>query len=483
MLFNSIAYLIFLPLAVAGYYLLPQRQRWLFLLLASYLFYAFYRVEYTALLMASTAVSYYAGLAMGAATEKRKRRPWLIAAVAANLFLLFVFKYLGFFTAAINQIASFAGSPGLLPVVSVLLPVGISFYTFQTIGYLADVYRGVSPPERHAGIFALYVSFFPQLVAGPIERARNLMPQFREAHPFDPALMTSGLRLMLWGFFKKIVIADRLVMFVQPVFSQPDMHSGISIALALPLLMLQVYADFSGYTDIAIGSARLMGFRLSSNFRQPFSATSVSDFWSRWHITLTTWLRDYVYFSLPSRFRGTVSGIRMNLNLVFTFMLVGFWHGAHWNFLIFGLLHGLMMALANITKSAMQNFNEISRLRRIPRFLRALNIALTFLLVSASALFFGQHSLSDSLTLMRNLADFSQTSSILRMLTANNDFILGMLLIGFMLTFESVTSRGKVKEWFLTRHTGIRFAFYLGMLFFMLIFGIFSRQEFFYFQF
>jgi D-alanyl-lipoteichoic acid acyltransferase DltB (MBOAT superfamily) len=483
MLFNSIRYLIFLPLTVVMYYAFPGKWRWILLLAASYLFYAMWKVEYVLLLMAATAVSYFAALGMEAHTGKKRKKLWLWAALTVNLGMLFVFKYLGFFTGLISGISDLTGLPGQIPFYTILLPVGISFYTFQTLGYVIDVYRGVAKPEKHAGIYALYVTFFPQLVAGPIERARNLLPQFRQQHTFDPDAFASGLRLILWGMFKKIVIADRIAVLVQPVYGQPEYFYGIQIAIALPLLIIQVYADFSGYTDIAIGSARLMGFRLSRNFNRPFSARSVADFWNRWHITLTTWLRDYVYFSLPSRFRGKAVAWRLNLNLIITFTLVGFWHGAHWNFLIFGLLHGLFMTLANISRHMMEKFNRFSGLAAAPALLKALNQASTFMLVSITGLFFGQHSFSSTLTLIGNITDFSNTGSAVRQILQNNDFVLSLILIVFMLRFEALANRPGFKEKFMRRPLAVRAAAYLAMFFFLLIFGIFARQEFFYFQF
>ncbi len=483
MLFNSIGYLFFLPLTVAAYYTLPRQWRWVLLLIASYLFYAFWNPAYVLLLMASTGVSYFAGIKMSEQRSKPARRPYLFLALAVNLGLLFAFKYLGFFTGTVNQLGSIFGFGQIVPYMSLLLPVGISFYTFQSLGYVIDVYRGSAKAEHHAGLFALYVSFFPQLVAGPIERARNLLPQFREVHEFNPVLFSSGLRLILWGLFKKIVIADRLALLVQPVFGQPEYFHGIQVVIAMPLLMMQVYADFSGYTDIAIGSARLMGFRLSPNFNRPFAAKSIAAFWNRWHITLTTWLRDYVYFSLPSKSGGRVKSWKLNLNLIITFLLVGFWHGANWNFLAFGLLHGIYMALANIFKPELTKFNQISGLARFPKLLSAVNITATFFLICTSGFFFGQHPFSDSLTLIRNITEWSNTSAALLTIVKNNDFLLGTALIVFMLWFEYITMEKSFKPRFQSLPVSLRYAAYMAMFFFMLIFGIFTRQEFFYFQF
>ena len=483
MLFNSIGYLFFLPVTVILYYAFPQRWRWMLLLAASYLFYLTWRAEFVLVLMGATLVSYYASLKMGQIPRKKERLKYLVMALIVNLGMLVFFKYLGFLTDLFNEVAGMAGGRFTIPNLKILLPIGISFYTFQTLGYTLDVYRGVIKPEKNIGIYALFVSFFPLVLAGPIERGRRLLPQLHFNHTFDPQLFASGLRLILWGFFKKMVIADRLSMVVQPVFVEPRYFHGLEIGFAIILQMMQVYADFSGYTDIAIGSARLMGFKLSPNFNRPFTAQSIAAFWSRWHISLTSWLRDYVYFSLPYKFRGKTVAWRMNLNLLFTFVLVGFWHGPFWNFIIFGVLHGTFMILANISKPVMERFNRISGLDRSPRVLKALNITATFLLVCSTGFFFGQHPLSDSFLMIKNLADFSHTGSTVMELLRNNDLILGVALIFFMLWFEYLIAIRSFSSKFLGKPIAIRFAAYLFMLFFLLVFGIFSSQQFFYFQF
>jgi len=483
MLFNSIGYLFFLPLTVLFYYLLPDRWRRIFLLAASYFFYLLWRAEFVLVLLGATAVSYFAALKMGEISNKKQRRKYLLLTIFVNLGMLVFFKYTGFFTDIVNQLAGIAGNKRLVPVYSILLPVGISFYTFQTIGYTIDVYRGVIKPEKNAGVYALFVSFFPLVLAGPIERGRHLLHQFHAKQSFDPQLFASGLRLILWGMFKKLVIADRLALFVQPVFERPALFHGFEVAFAVFLKLMQVYADFSGYTDIAIGSARLLGFRLSPNFNQPFSAQSIAGFWSRWHISLTTWLRDYVYFSLPFKFRGKNVNWRVQLNLLITFILVGFWHGPYWNFIIFGTLHGTYMILANVFKPVMINFNRISGLSDRPRLLKYLNIMATFLLLFSTGVFFGQHTPADSMTMIRNFADFSDSGAVLMQMVRNNDFMLGLALIIFMLWFESLVATQGFSVKFKARSINIRLSAYLFMLFFLLVFGIFSSQTFFYFQF
>ncbi|MEI6884166.1 MAG: MBOAT family O-acyltransferase [Bacteroidota bacterium] len=483
MLFNSIGYLLFLPVIVMLYYLLPFRWRWTLLLAASYFFYLLWRIEFVLVLMTATLVSYYAALKMGEIRIKKQRLKYLVITLLINVGMLAFFKYLGFFTGILNELAGISGTDLKIPYYNILVPVGISFYTFQTTGYAVDVYRGMSKPEKNLGTYALFVSFFPLVLAGPIERGRKLLPQFYVEHPFDPEMFSSGLRLILWGMFKKIVIADRLSVFVNAILSEPDNFHGLQIGIAIVMKMMMVYADFSGYTDIAIGSARLMGFRLSPNFKRPFSAPSIQAFWSRWHITLTAWLRDYVYFSLPNKLKGKPSQWLLHLNLVITFVLVGFWHGPYWGYIVFGFLNGSFMVLANLSKPFMTRFNSMSRLDKSPRLLEALNISATFMLICFSAFFFGSQTLSESVMMLRRFIDFSHTGTGILALLKFNDFILGILLVIFMLWFEYLIAVKSFANKFLAKPISIRFAAYLAMLFFILLFGMFSNQKFFYLQF
>ncbi|MEI6899852.1 MAG: MBOAT family O-acyltransferase [Bacteroidota bacterium] len=484
MLFNSVGYLLFLPVVIILYYSIPHRFRWILLLAGSYFFYLLWKVEFVVVLMGATLISYYSAIKMGEQPKKRARLKYLFITLIANLGMLVFFKYLGFFTGIINELSRITGKEQLIPVFNILIPVGISFYTFQTIGYTIDVYRGMLKPEKNIGIYALFASFFPLVLAGPIERGKRLIPQFYIEHPFDPGLFTSGLRLILWGMFKKIVIADRLSMFIQPVFSNIGYFHGPEILLAIMLKMMQVYADFSGYTDIAIGSARLLGFKLSPNFNRPFSARSITEFWSRWHISLTSWLRDYVYFSLPFKYKGKVVQWRFSLNLMIIFVLVGFWHGPHWNFIIFGLLQGTFMVIGNVSKPFMTRFNQVSGLSKVPRLLTGLNIAATFLLICSSGFFFGNHPLKDSFRMIANMTDFSQAGhSIFLTLMKNGDLILGIALVIFMLWFEYLVAMRSFASKFLRQPIILRYSAYLFMLFFILAFGVYTSQKFFYMQF
>jgi D-alanyl-lipoteichoic acid acyltransferase DltB (MBOAT superfamily) len=347
MLFNSLEFLVFFPVAVGVYYATPGRQRWIWLLAASYFFYGWWEPAYLLLILASTLVDYAAGRAMGRRAARDARRPFLLLSIASNLGLLFAFKYLGFFSRSAEALLAWAGAPASVPTLDVLLPVGISFYTFQTLAYSIDVYRGQQAAEQHLGYFALYVSFWPQLVAGPIERSQSLLPQFREAHTFNYDRVASGLKLMTWGMFKKVVIADRLAVFVDAVYNSPGEYAGLPVIIATYFFAFQIYCDFSGYSDIAIGAARVMGIDLMDNFRRPYFSKSIGEFWRRWHISLSTWFRDYLYIPLGG---NRVSKVRWLANLMIVFVVSGLWHGAAWTFVIWGGLHGMYLIVGILTQ-------------------------------------------------------------------------------------------------------------------------------------
>ncbi len=347
MLFNSLQFLIFFPIVVSIFFLLPQKRRWILLLIASYYFYMCWKVEYIVLIIASTLIDYFVAKKMADLKEKVKRKKWLLISLLSNLGILFGFKYFNFVNANVQALFDNFNIFYGVPAFDVLLPVGISFYTFQTLSYTIDVYNGKTPVQNHLGIFAVYVSFFPQLVAGPIERSRHLLPQFYVEHKFSYDRIKYGLQQMLWGFFKKVVIADRLAIVVDGVYNNLDDYSGISLLIATIFFAFQIYCDFSGYSDIAIGSARVMGFELIDNFKRPYFSKSISEFWRRWHISLSTWFRDYLYIPLGG---NRVVKWRWYYNLFITFLVSGFWHGANWTFLVWGGLHGayLIIAIADV---------------------------------------------------------------------------------------------------------------------------------------
>ena len=316
MIFNSMQYLIFFPIIVGLYFLIPHRFRWGILLAGSYYFYMAWKPVYILLIIASTLIDYVAGVMMGRTEEKSKRKKYLIISLISNLSLLFLFKYFNFFNDSAKTVLEYLNLPFYLPTFKLLLPMGISFYTFQTLSYSIDVYKGTIKPEKHLGIFALYVTFFPQLVAGPIERSENLLPQFREEHKLDYKLVTNGLKLMLWGLFKKVVIADRVSILVNTVYNDVNSYKGFPLIVATVLFAFQIYCDFSGYSDMAIGSAQVMGFRLMENFRRPYFSKSIPEFWKRWHISLSTW---FIY-----SFRRK-SGRKVEMVLQFIYNVFNIW--------------------------------------------------------------------------------------------------------------------------------------------------------------
>lgn len=346
MLFNSLEFLLFFPAVTLLYFLMPTlRVRNLLMLAASYYFYMQYKPEYAILMFLSTFVDYIAGLGMSKTQSKIIKRLWLCLSLFGNLGMLFFFKYFNFFNTNVASLLSFFDISYQPLSLNILLPVGISFYTFQTLSYTIDVYRGDLPAERDFFDFALYVSFFPQLVAGPIERSTNLLPQFKVHHEFDAHRASSGLRLMVWGFFKKVVIADRLAVIVNTIYNNPTQYSGVYYFIATIAFAFQIFCDFSGYSDIAIGSARVMGFGLMKNFERPYHAKSVTEFWRRWHISLSTWFRDYLFIPLGGSRKGY---FRTLLNLFIIFLVSGLWHGASWTFVIWGALNGAAIVIEKI---------------------------------------------------------------------------------------------------------------------------------------
>ena len=482
MLFNSLAFAVFFPLVVAVYFLTPARARWALLLAASYVFYAWWKAEYALLLLFSTLVDYAVARVLGRTSAPGTRRALLGLSLAANLGLLFGFKYFNFFSASLGTLAGGLGMAYQPFFVDVLLPVGISFYTFQTLSYTIDVYRGVQQPERHFGRFALYVSFFPQLVAGPIERPGHLLPQFTQTMRWDARRAESGLMLMLWGFFKKIVIADRLALYVAPVYADPAAHAGVPVVLATYFFAFQIYCDFSGYSDIAIGAARVMGFNLRPNFRFPYFATSVADFWRRWHISLTSWFRDYLYVPLGG---NRVGRAHWMMNVLVVFLVSGLWHGAAWTFVMWGGLHGLYLVagrLAQRGRAALWTRQSVAAAPP-PSRARLLGSALvTFHLVLVAWVFFRAPSLDAGWTV---LASFSGPHLSPRLVGFNPlQVALAVGLIGLLLAVQRFQARtAGVEDAVIFRHRAARWLFHAALAASLLLFGVFEDVPFIYFQF
>jgi alginate O-acetyltransferase complex protein AlgI len=348
MLFNSFAFLIFFPVVTILFFLLPHRFRWLLLLVASCVFYMFFIPVYILILVFTILVDYFAGILIENSAQHKKL--WLTCSVIANIGTLAFFKYYNFFIHDIN--GAFNTHWVLL---NIILPIGLSFHTFQALSYTIEVYKGKYKAEKHIGLYALYVMFYPQLVAGPIERPQQMFHQFKTKQTFKWQNILDGLRLMLWGFFKKLVIADRLSAYVAAIFDHPGHYNALNIILGVLFFTVQIYCDFSGYSDIAIGSAKTMGFELMLNFNKPYFAINLRDYWHRWHISLSTWFRDYVYKPLGGSFKGKGRTI---INILIVFALSGLWHGAGWNFITWGVLNGagLIICISFHKKDAVTNW-------------------------------------------------------------------------------------------------------------------------------
>jgi D-alanyl-lipoteichoic acid acyltransferase DltB (MBOAT superfamily) len=440
MLFNSYQYVLFLPIVLAFYFSTPARFRWAILLSASYVFYMAWEPAYAILIFASTAVDYVVGLQLGRSQRPRMRSILLLVSLVVNLGLLFTFKYFNFFRTVVADVTSFTGASWEFPQLDVLLPVGISFYTFQTLSYTIDIYRGKKEPERHFGVFALYVSFFPQLVAGPIERSYRLLPQLNRSYRFHYPDAVEGLQLILWGLFKKMVIADSLALVVDKVYATPESYPGSVLVLATLFFAFQIYCDFSGYSDIAIGSARMLGIRLMTNFNRPYTARSIQDFWQRWHISLSTWFRDYVYIPLGG---NQCPRLRWYLNLLIVFVLSGLWHGANWTFLMWGLVHALLYLSWQMTSRARAAIAGSG----LSSFHNTLSLILTFVSVNLAWVFFRADSIGDAAYIFGHLhqgwslvwhgdAGLSEISRLLEISPSKIQFMAAVL--GFMVIVEWV---------------------------------------------
>jgi alginate O-acetyltransferase complex protein AlgI len=474
MLFNSFQFLLFLPLVVCGYYLLPQKFRWVLLLVASYYFYMCWRMEYIILIAGTTLIDFTVGLAISNAQSRTRKLFFLCASLTVNLGLLFTFKYFDFFSASVRAAFEAMNVTLLAPELKLLLPVGISFYTFQSIAYVVEVYRGNVVAERHLGRFAAYISFFPQLVAGPIERPNHLLPQFHQVHKPKYESLVGGLNLIALGFFKKVVIADRCAVYVNEIFANPSQFGAWATAVGVVLFAFQIYCDFSGYSDIAIGSARLMGYDLMQNFDRPYLSRSISEFWRRWHISLSTWFRDYLYVPLGG---SKKSRWRNHFNVFVTFVVSGLWHGASWTYVVWGAFHGAILVLEREARGH-KNGNTTSfrapiKATQLPR------IALTFVLVCIGWVFFRAKTMEDAFWVFRSLGDFSKGfgSVVIRSgLTENGLLNFVLLAISMGIFFLSGL---------LPRNLKLRYnlLFLLITSFLILFLGKNSSNEFIYFQF
>lgn len=477
MSFISPEYVVFFCIVLPMFFVLQHRVRWIWLLIVSYFFYAYGNIEYVPLIAFSTIVDYIAGLMIHRNTDSTKRKLWLAASICVNLGVLFTFKYFNFFNE--SGAAVFGYTPRVHDLV---LPIGISFYTFQSMSYTIDVYRGNLKPEPNLGIMATFVSFFPQLVAGPIERATNLLPQFHEEKKFDADRAVEGLQLILWGFFKKVVIADRVAIYVNSVYNDVDAYTGLPLIIATLFFTFQIYCDFSGYSDIAIGTAKVMGFDLMQNFRQPYFSQSIREFWGRWHISLSTWFRDYVYIPLGG---NRVGLLRHLSNLFIVFLVSGLWHGAGWTFVIWGALHGAAIVLVALLSHYKINFLSGKNVAMV-----LTRVLITFVFVSFAWIFFRANSFADAQYIVSHLFIFDASQDILQpfadtLLDAQTEFILSFVLIGVLIVIDMFDARITLPRLFAKTPLVLRWGAYYLLIAAVLFSGLYGTgaEQFIYFQF
>ncbi len=491
MLFNSLQFLIFFPIVTVMYFLLPHRLRWFHLLVASCIFYMAFVPKYILILFFTILVDYVAGIMIEKSTGG-KRKLFLVSSIIANVGVLAFFKYFNFVSSNLNELLQiFHVQNTAIPLLNILLPIGLSFHTFQAMSYTIEVYRGNQKAERHLGIYSLYVMFYPQLVAGPIERPQNLIHQFHEEHSFNYDNVTGGLKLIAWGLFKKLVIADRLAYLTAPVFNHPHQYPAITLLLALFFFTFQIFCDFSGYSDIAIGTARVMGFKLMTNFNSPYHARSISEFWSRWHISLSTWFRDYLYITLGG---NRVSIPRWYFNLFFVFLVSGLWHGANWTFIAWGALHGFYLVFAIIAAKPKQKLLAIAGINQKSKMLAAVRVGITFILVMVAWTFFRANNIADAVFIIRQLPlgikdvfhDIKTHTLWLGDIEGfmnKRELLLSFALISFLELVHYIQSRTNLSKLVNKQPIYVRWTVYYAVIVAILCLGVFNNSQFIYFQF
>lgn len=496
MLFHSFDFLCFFPIVLLIYFVIPKKLRYLWLLAASYYFYMCWNIKYVLLLAGSTLITYVGALLLEYWRDwKRLKNITVAASLVLNFGILFLFKYFDFAAVTLQKILGKIGIGMQVPKLDILLPVGISFYIFQAVGYIMDVYREKIEPEKNPLRYALFVSFFPQLVAGPIERSTNLLPQLQRVHEYklwDTKRIQRGALIMLYGYILKLIIADRAAIYVDTIFD-PMMYTyyqGFQTALAAILFSVQIYCDFAGYTYIAVGAAKIMGFDLMDNFQMPYLARNIKDFWDRWHISLSGWFRDYLYFPLGGSRKGT---LRKYFNIFVVFTLSGLWHGAAWHYVAWGILHGVLRIAGEVTLPWRVCLYKRLHFKRDTHATALVQVLCTFTLVTIAWIFFRGESVRQAVDMIRSI--FSVFNPWI--LTDGSLYTLGLdtmewdvLLAGmlFLLIVDMLRYRKvNLPEWFMQQNLWFRWiVFYIGILV-VVLFGVYGAQynaaAFIYFQF
>lgn len=489
MLFNSLEFALFFPIVTILFFLLPHRFRWALLLLASCFFYMFFKPVYILILVATILIDYYAAIYIARQVEKKHRKLLLLVSIVANVGILVVFKYYNFLAENLQIVLDSLHKTGHIPLLNMLLPIGLSFHTFQAMSYTIEVYRGNQKPEKHLGIYALYVMFYPQLVAGPIERPQNVLHQFHEHKKFNYENMRSGLVLMAWGLFKKVVIADRLALFVNHVYGDPSKYQGLPLIIATVFFAFQIFCDFSGYSDIARGSAQCMGFDLMQNFNRPYMGRSISEFWQRWHISLSTWFRDYVYIPLGGNRRGAA---RWCLNIMIVFMISGVWHGANWTFLVWGFLNGAYLVIEHLYGKAIPK----QKGKRNNAFIALFHRTKVFIFITLAWVFFRAQNVSQAFYVIKNMFRgipgqvkqilHNENLARLRFLYLDNpasDLVIAVLSLLVLMTVHYRQRSMEFGDWLTAKPAYIRWAGYYALVLSFITMGVFNKSEFIYFQF
>ena len=476
MLFNSFNFFfLFFPIVTILYYLLPGKYRWIMLLAASCFFYMCFVPIYILILLITILIDYFAAIAIHRAQGKTKKM-FLVVSIVSTCVVLLIFKYFNFVNDNLRFVANSFHWNYSIPMLKLLLPIGLSFHTFQSLSYVIEVYRGNQKPEPHFGIYSLYVMFYPQLVAGPIERPQNMLHQFHEHHNFSYDNVTQGLKRMMWGFFKKIVIADRAAIYVNAVFNNYQHHNGTSLALGVLLFAFQVYCDFSGYSDIALGSAQVMGFTLMTNFNRPYFSKNLTEFWRRWHISLSSWFNDYLFSPLVVAYRDW-GKFGVVLALMITFCVSGLWHGAGWTFIVFGLFHGAALVYDFLSKKFRKKLSK-----NTPAFIyNGLSIILSFAFLNFTLVFFRSGSFAQALTIYQKI--FTQPGKLYW-----GDYkaiVYSAFFIFILVTIEIFEEYGLFNNFSLYRNNSwlVRRLTYCLLVVVIILFGVFDGSQFIYFQF
>ena len=490
MLFNSFEFLIFFIAVTGLFFLLPHKGRWSLLLAASCFFYMFFKPEYILILAFTIIIDYFAGIWIEGQQNQRKRKLFLILSLVANIGVLAAFKYFNFVNEQVTGLARVFGYNNPIPYLKIILPIGLSFHTFQAMSYTIEVFRSNQKAERHLGIYALYVMFYPQLVAGPIERPQNIIHQFYERKVFKYENLVAGVKRIAWGLFKKVVIADRLALMVDMVYKDPSQWHGGAILLTIVLFGIQIYCDFSGYSDIALGTAKVMGYNLMENFNYPFRSKNITEFWRRWHISLSSWFNDYLFTPLVINKRDW-GMLGVVFALFVTFCISGLWHGAAWTFVIFGALHGLAVIFEFVTKKRRKKISKA-----LPAWLyNNGSMLLTFVYACTAWIFFRANSLEQAGVVLRNLFSVNEMGSYFALgkpdlhgLPSSYlglpfwQFSFSILLIPFLFFSEWLFSY-KNESRFNSLSRPVRWSTYYLIAFSILYFGVFNTKQFIYFQF